>query len=720
MKTLYFDGFSFHSYRYANITCKVVEGFFRGDCENNDSYDEMTTWNVVKLNENWYLIDTIRGSQTVEMQEEKWLRKNNVNDDREIISTFNEAYFLTNPEEFIFEHFPQDDKYQLLARKVTFMEFKEMAYVRPKFFESKLKTISHPRYIISTVDNLNEIIIGLNENVSVNFSKELSVDEHDPETISDINRYCVMFKDERRNFLIIRLRLPYSSNYNLTLKVKNNTEENPKFVWCLSYRIEFKFSLNLNVEPFPPTIMEELGPNNSDEFCLLQNMKPLLGMMNLTKKFQQISFLGDDKTYKLCASIQKNDENINYSLLKAFENGKGLIKPRALGEYSVNIGLIQKDDDDNCFEPIASFIFNNKIKYFQDWTPKVFEIENIGKQEAFDTFGLETQENFFPYKKCAKDSYEFQFTKSRPCRISTQFKFHKEKSNIEENLDRYSFYENSVDNCKFFIKFPFKGKYSFHVFAKPTEENEKTDDEFKCVYVCFFQAETKYEGNLRYPIPHEFWHEKESHKIIDSLKPNVTNGSIKFEIEGVEAEKMMIFLEDSPKVYDFAKSANSWIADIKPEEFYGKVTIKALFNGQDSNYIELLSYNMEFKSPSRPNSRTSKSEQNGNALDSPSSNDITGDDYESICLSGRSSVASMIEQEGKQGRMNKANKTMELQISKLHYISDFTEQNDNFNYVRFLKNNLNLLTNFFFNYFFQNRTFPSLQMKILIKQPIWL
>ena len=88
-------------------------------------------WNAVCLNGEWKLIDCAWGSGYIDSQG-KFVRRRS------------EHYFLTPPDRFIYNHFPDDPKWQLLAKPVTREEYENMVLVRPEFFSYDLSLISHP------------------------------------------------------------------------------------------------------------------------------------------------------------------------------------------------------------------------------------------------------------------------------------------------------------------------------------------------------------------------------------------------------------------------------------------------------------------------------------------------------------------------------------------------------------------------------------------------
>ena len=97
-------------------------------------------WNAVKINDNWYLIDTT------------WAR------DKNNIKNINYGYFCTNPEIFVMSHFPDDEKWQLLQKPINIEDYTKMVQIRPKFYSLGLKKI-FPNSTILNIDQEGHVKI---------------------------------------------------------------------------------------------------------------------------------------------------------------------------------------------------------------------------------------------------------------------------------------------------------------------------------------------------------------------------------------------------------------------------------------------------------------------------------------------------------------------------------------------------------------------------------
>ena len=98
-------------------------------------------WNAVRIDGQWRLMDPTWGAGYLD-QQTRFVRR------------FQEHYFLTSPDAFIFDHFPQDPRWQLLERPVTAEEYVDLAFLRPAFFSVGFRIGSHPRARIAAADRI--------------------------------------------------------------------------------------------------------------------------------------------------------------------------------------------------------------------------------------------------------------------------------------------------------------------------------------------------------------------------------------------------------------------------------------------------------------------------------------------------------------------------------------------------------------------------------------
>jgi len=102
---------------YAGIPCEVINGYARGDFNKiGNNFHTNHTWNAVQLDSSWYLVDVT------------WASGYFTYGSNEFIKHFDDQYFLTTPEQFAQDHFPDDIEWTLLKQPPTPGEFKHSPY----------------------------------------------------------------------------------------------------------------------------------------------------------------------------------------------------------------------------------------------------------------------------------------------------------------------------------------------------------------------------------------------------------------------------------------------------------------------------------------------------------------------------------------------------------------------------------------------------------------
>jgi len=208
---------------YANLYQKLAEkmglksviilGYAKGGeyvvgLDNNINH----AWNGVKIDNSWYLIDTTWGAGTV--------NNNTFN------AQFNPFYFATNPQEFIYTHFPEHSKWQLLNPVVSRSQFDSFANVSPTLFEYNIKLLSHPNVNINAHDNVNIALKAPKNTVAIASlkSEETPVQEN------------YTFVQKQGDNIIINASFPEKGEYKLDIFAKPKDDSN-SYPLIVSYNI---------------------------------------------------------------------------------------------------------------------------------------------------------------------------------------------------------------------------------------------------------------------------------------------------------------------------------------------------------------------------------------------------------------------------------------------------------------------------------------------------
>lgn len=266
----------------AGIAVKKLSGFAKGfshsiktrftlDCKTNHA------WNAVCIRGNWFLLDSTWGAGNVNRETKQFVRK------------FNEFYFLTDPEHFIYSHFPickgsaeESLKWQLLDSPFSLRQFNDAMKIQPAAFDLGILPYSHKESVIEFADEVEMAFI---ETVPQSHKLTMKLYLKDGNKLHQEEYCCFAFWSS--GTLNIKVKPPKTGTYELKihgreLKADNN-ESSPQL---------FSYLLNCNVPrnvmtsrryPYP----EAYPQAYLDECDVIEPLgKQLLPHSNVTMRFR--------------------------------------------------------------------------------------------------------------------------------------------------------------------------------------------------------------------------------------------------------------------------------------------------------------------------------------------------------------------------------------------------------------------------------------------------
>jgi hypothetical protein len=102
---------------HLNTPTIVVDGYLRVDLETLHPTESNHSWNIAEINKKWFLFDVTAARD-------------------DILSKKTDFYwFMSRPEEFIVSHYPNNDKWTLLQKKITLEDFLAFPIISKQFFK---------------------------------------------------------------------------------------------------------------------------------------------------------------------------------------------------------------------------------------------------------------------------------------------------------------------------------------------------------------------------------------------------------------------------------------------------------------------------------------------------------------------------------------------------------------------------------------------------------
>jgi Transglutaminase-like superfamily len=121
---------------YAGLRSAIIVGYARSGMYGKLKFNCNHTWNAVYIDSVWRLLDVTWASGYTSYRGD------------EFIKNYNEYYFLTAPEDFISDHYPDDIRWSLLDRPPFIKEFQNTPYKNKAFGKYKITSYAPATGII--------------------------------------------------------------------------------------------------------------------------------------------------------------------------------------------------------------------------------------------------------------------------------------------------------------------------------------------------------------------------------------------------------------------------------------------------------------------------------------------------------------------------------------------------------------------------------------------
>ncbi|KAM4809770.1 kyphoscoliosis peptidase-like [Rhinophrynus dorsalis] len=224
--------------REIGIRCKEIAGYSRG-MEYSEGHSFQRTksnhmWNAVELDNHWYLLDACWGAGTVDLQK------------RTFIPSYDDFFFLTDPEDFIETHWPGDLSWQLLEPAVSFEDFEQKIFKTSEFFRLHLSIISPNVFSLKTEHG--EVKVSLGSSYPTEFSYKIyKLDNNERSFVEKV--HGIMSMDD--STMTLRVIPPTSGLFELMIFARPS-ESKQLYRWVCSYQIDCPEPKGLDGLPINP------------------------------------------------------------------------------------------------------------------------------------------------------------------------------------------------------------------------------------------------------------------------------------------------------------------------------------------------------------------------------------------------------------------------------------------------------------------------------------
>jgi hypothetical protein len=124
---------------YAGIRSEIIVGYAKsGTNKPTRRFGVNHYWNAVMIDSSWYLLDATWASGYISWKGDEFIRE------------YDESYFLTPPETFIQDHYPDDPRWTLLPDSEVPEEFERTPFKQKSFSKYQINSYYPARGVIET------------------------------------------------------------------------------------------------------------------------------------------------------------------------------------------------------------------------------------------------------------------------------------------------------------------------------------------------------------------------------------------------------------------------------------------------------------------------------------------------------------------------------------------------------------------------------------------
>lgn len=118
-------------------------------------------WNAVLIDGHWRFVNAYWGTCAEGAESERTTFSQDEEGQHKVYYNCDENYFLTDPDQAVATHLPNSPSWQLKAKPVSTDEFEKMAYVKDRYFNLKLRIVSHNQCVVRSDTGEVELKFGV-------------------------------------------------------------------------------------------------------------------------------------------------------------------------------------------------------------------------------------------------------------------------------------------------------------------------------------------------------------------------------------------------------------------------------------------------------------------------------------------------------------------------------------------------------------------------------
>jgi hypothetical protein len=555
------------------------------------------SWNSVLVNGAWRLVDCHWAARRLVG---KKVTAENVRYE------LDEYYFMPDPHQLIFTHFPDSNSWQLLERTISLADFENLVPVKSAFFKYGLQILSHREAVIRTRREIT-VRIGCPPMKSnhLAFTFTLAYNDGNEEFKGiKLNRFGMQETVDHVSYFTIRP--PEAGSFRLIIYAKDleTTTKEGVYGGVCEYELIMEQPPPAP-QPFPPCVHTSWGPGDS---ATKYNLHPLQkGAIFSTVNGQAEVRFQLPKELRFTAKLKSNEKDekalAGYIMHRVVgDMAIFTINAPNRGEFGLEIYTNDPEKDGNSlFHAYQYLIICPELKGAVEPLPAL-PPGYLGPQPSFRQLGLSAASHADPYIQIDNGELQVAFGMSQPLRMTSQLIY--VSGDRSEDFSEYILQQGRAANdlATFVARLPKAGLYKFQVYALPYSD---TSESLPGVYNYLVNCTNTFSSLIPFPKQYGQW--KEGCMLHEPLEGQITSnrpskGSassfqyVYFKIDVPKANAVAVVIgEDWTQLEQKHGAGSPWEGEVFMEKHWGKeskAAVCANYGSVKASYSTLLEYSL--------------------------------------------------------------------------------------------------------------------------------
>ncbi len=515
-----------------------------------------------------------------------------------------EYYFMPDPNQMIYSHYPDDPSLSLRDEPMTLTEFEDLVFLKPSFFKHGLTGISTEDAVINLHDQKMELNVGVPgdmdpRNTSFKFTLELmegSTVQFDGIPLTRFGMQETVGTKSRFEF-----RFPVNGSYLLTLYIKNCPEKDGAGSAGMTHSSICEYLVQLDcedpvVKPYPPCVYPNWGPGaNAAKYDLVPLQEN--SVLHTKNGVAEIQLgLSKDLTFltKL-KSDQHSEEVLQQHVMHRVVGDRAVftVTPPSVGEYGLEIYCRNPLTDGNTLYNACQYMI--VCDEVGEAVALLLPLPSnyMGPQPGYRKLGMTLEGDPDPFIKSDGPEKVITFALSQSVVLLSQL-LHVSDGQTKD-CSNYILQQVNDNKVSLTVRMPKVGLYKYQIYAVPAGDQSSN---LPCVFN--FLVNCPVTDHLVAPFPKQYSQFKESGLLFEPLEghlnPPPESPIVHFKVAIPRAEQVAAVVEGS---WTHLKRTNEeesiWEGDANLEKFLekgAKLVVCANFDKSQTTYSTLLEYSV--------------------------------------------------------------------------------------------------------------------------------